>query len=409
MRTSPKSLLASLMACVAITTGCSLLDSGETPHEPAINIDGDLPAALLAEPLWHATSDPSAPVIVTSLGILTLHPNDERLLVPTLLGTDDGQPRWVGLGVQPGDQHALAWVEQAGQSWAVLAVTRDTKVTVYAWRGAAGGYNTSPTSTTELAGDEKAPTVTLGDAGVLLTGVTGKGPMSLWLDTGETTEAVIGKGSQAIQALNDGWLLQHKDNLGYSYFSAGSSWESKDQAPKGAKPDSGAVLASGAGYLLTTWTATDGKKPILALVRALDGVVLAAGPADPPDDVGKPLSSGATVVWGETVFNTATGEVKPIDLNGGTPEALVDQLLYITGAQEPLPVPVVAAGQGATPTVSMSPAAQVDGFTGNVTMDMETFIPGPGNPSLHVVGVSAIGQAIVRDASGENVYSVPRR
>lgn len=418
----------------------------------AVSIEGVPPLTVKNEALWSADLMEGAPVHVTSLGVLTFSAEksvEGKSYAPVLLSPEDGSERWVGKAIQSGAMPRLDWVQQGQDRWAVSTVSRGTKTSVYAWNGLASNTEASLTSSATFEGAETAPRVTFSGSGVLVTGAESPsaGPMIYWPKDGSTTlykdgPKRDGEAGVPVAAYGEGFLVTFPKG-GFSMASATGGWASSSVAPKGAAPQSGTVLAQKDGYIVSEWTPAEkaGETlPILAVHSAATGQLFAqhtTATSDKPT-LEEQKAKGAELVtdtpnwvaWGQIGFDLDKGGAGFYQLEGGTPTAIIDDLLYVrsaftllpqaTGAtpspsRKPTPSASAAASAvlssaSATPSASatVDPEAP-DGFRGVTGVDLLTRQPLAGLPSIYPIGRTSTGQVILRDDAKPSVYSVAIR
>lgn len=378
-------------------------------------VDG-LPSTVEATPQWSAQSGAGAPVRLTPLGVLTLAAGEEpETVAPTLLDLASGEHRWQGEPVPTGDGVALHWVTRDGRPWVVLVATTGTEVTVYVWDGsasAAADNQFAPISTNTYAGADAAPVVTVSGSGILVAGVEGSGPFVVIPDTGETT--LYGGGPERdgepgtpVAYINGGFLVTLPGG-GFSYATPSGGWRSDAVAPDGAEPATATMLDYGGGYIVALWPLTDDTDAWALAVHSLaDGRVVAQHPitvAEADEARGREHGvildpSARMLAWGTYVFDVTTGEGAALVLNGATPTALVESILYGTGAAAPLGVATETSDGGG------SDAGGAGAFNGKVALDVTTSLPLPNTYTVTVHGLSTMGQMVMSRADGTLISS----
>lgn len=416
-------------------------DSGQS--QGTVKVQGTVPLTMQTEGRWEVAILKDAPVTVTPLGVLTWsaeHSVEGEKYVPVLLSSDDATPRWTGEAVKADRVPKLSWVEDGDGTWAVAQVDQGKKTTLYSWSGLASHEDTPISGTKAFSGKEHAPTVRFSGSGVLVTdaNVPSEKPMIFWPKDGSTTTYDSGPKRDGAAGspvgVYDGGFLVEFPKGGFSYASSSGGWASTDVSPEGSNPQSGKIIAQGSGYVVSEWQRPSDKKktsktPILAVHSAKTGQLFAqydvpasaTGALRAQKNTGVEVVSDASrrwLVWGQFGFDLNSKEGHVHDLKGGTPTAVVDDMLYVKGADSLIEPPTsasaspspsstaspVSSSASASPSSSAGPVP--DGFSGVTGVDLATGQPLPGLPSLYPVGKTATGQYVLRDDAKPSIYAV---
>lgn len=408
MRTMRGLAAAAVLALPAavVLTGCSSGDTSEATDGQGMEMPASTPATFQDTATWGAPVDAGGSVELVPGGVLGFaQGQDEDQHSPVLYDDRTGAVLWQGRAVKATEDPEASWMEEDGRSWVVLTTQEHAEKTskVYVWDAGTSADEAPTTSSATFTGKDGSPEITVSDAGVLVEGSTEAKALQYHPSSGTFTKFADlperdGDSGDPEAVYSDGVLVSFPEDGGFSFATESGGWQSADVAPDGAAVDSGRILSTGEGMIVSQWKAEgEGDDPVLAVHSILDGRLLSQMTAS--GDVVKELDAIGDaaphivtdhryLAYGPALFNLDDGTGGVEDLRGGEVSAVMDSVLYVQDMDEPL------EGQSG------------DGFVGTGLLDLTTGSAMTGAGDLSPLGETKLGQGLFRSPDGVMVYSV---
>lgn len=322
-------LALGVAAVTVVLASCSTNPATPAAKPTPTTIDGA--PSTIASVIWTAPAPENA--VLTEHGLLGWEKTSGGYEAQ-LLSALTGEPLWNSEPVDVETPPTLDLITQDGRAWAVAVAGAGAEVTVYSWDPLTGAEDAEPTQTSTFTGTaDQAPQVTVSGTNVLVTGSTLGAAVIYYPDTAETTALALVVGMTAVAAEFDAFLVD--DSAGsFALIGANKRWDRPAPAPEDADPVSGTVLASGSGQVISQWALPEDPEDTVIAVHEINTGRLVAEQTIPIADVadltGSVLTTYDSVLYGQLIFDTTTGEGDTLDLRGGAPVMVRDDVVYTT-------------------------------------------------------------------------------